>query len=378
MVRWTTRPSRACEAPIRWPRVEGNYFHYRKPLKMGNATFAPSWSVSGEEVLRAWKAGSGQGFDGLLAIDLVALADLFEVTGGVTVPGLGELTSGNLVQKLVGDYDAYYPDTDVLDDYSARLIPKFKDKLFNGGDYVDKAKALGAAASGRHLAFYSRNPTIQEGMRALGLDGDLTTPQGDYLGVFAQNVNASKAEYWQSRRVALRVDLHDDGSADNNLTVKVHNDSPPYVVPEPDPKAYSYWTRWAGIALGVFLPDGVEIERVQAPQKQWNEFVGSFYEQDFVTHNILMAPQEKVQLTARYTVPEAATVSDDADLTYRLAVDPQGMVRKQPISVTVTLPDGYRAVGLPKEWKATGNKVTWTTDDLEASVEWEIVATARD
>ncbi len=32
------------------------------------------------------------------------------------------------------------------------------------------------------------------------LAGDLSTTDHDYLGVFTQNINASKSDYWQKRQ----------------------------------------------------------------------------------------------------------------------------------------------------------------------------------
>ena len=48
-----------------------------------NATFSPYWSHSGEELLRAWEARFGQKADGVVAVDLQALARLMALTGPV-------------------------------------------------------------------------------------------------------------------------------------------------------------------------------------------------------------------------------------------------------------------------------------------------------
>jgi hypothetical protein len=93
--------------PIRWSKVPGNYFHYPGPIRVLNSTFAPSWSVSGEELLRGWDAATGDRYDGVVAVDMVAISRLFAVTGGITVPGHGRLTADNFVEKTVGSYDDY-------------------------------------------------------------------------------------------------------------------------------------------------------------------------------------------------------------------------------------------------------------------------------
>ena len=239
--------------PRVWPKVFRNTFHRPGPHRLTAATFAPSWSVSGEELLRAWKATRNVPHAGVVAIDVVALARLLEVTGGVTIPGYGEVTSDNLVKTLIGSYDEYYPDPTVQDPLNDALIPAFKSVFFDGGNYVEKARALGAAADERHFALYSRDEAVQEGYAALGLAGDLSEPDGDYLGVFTQNTNGSKTDYYQRRSVDLDVTLSDDGSAQNRVEVVVDNDTPPYAVPGTDPQL-GYFTRWSGLSLGTFVP----------------------------------------------------------------------------------------------------------------------------
>ncbi len=48
-----------------------------------SATFSPYWSQSGEELLRAWEARFGQKADGVITVDLQALARLMDLTGPV-------------------------------------------------------------------------------------------------------------------------------------------------------------------------------------------------------------------------------------------------------------------------------------------------------
>jgi hypothetical protein len=152
-----------------WRKVKGNKFH-RSDTRLANSTFAPSWSVSGRELLRAWRSATGRGFDGVLAVDVVATAKVLAATGPTTVPGIGKLTGDNLAKVLVGSYDDYYPDPADQDQTFATVVASLQQRLFTGGGYVAKAKALGDATDGRHLALFMQDPDIQAGFAALGLD----------------------------------------------------------------------------------------------------------------------------------------------------------------------------------------------------------------
>ncbi len=75
-----------------------------------------------------------------------------------------------------------------------------------------------------------------------------------------------------------------------------------------------------------------------------------------------------------YDVPAAAVRDGDA-LTYRLDLDPQGMVRPQSVSVRVHLPRGFTADDLPEGWSDTaGSTVTWTDEALDDSPRLALVA----
>lgn len=359
---------------IRWPKVRGNTFHGARYQRMRNATFAPSWSVSGEELLRAWRRATGVDYDGVLAVDIMALARLFSLTGPVEVPGYGELTGDNLVETLIGSYDEYYPDPSVQDEFSAGLIPAFKDKLFEGGDYVAKGRVLAEAADGRHLATYFRDEDVQEGFAALGLDGDLATPTSDYLGVFTQNTNGSKVDYWQRRSVSDRITLDADGTARHRVEVEVLNDTPPYVAPVPDPQ-FGYFTRWAGMFLSTFVPDGTEVARASLDGQEWDGRLRRFRDHDYLVQQLLLEPGGRARLEVSYRVPDAVS-TDDGELTYALAYDSQGLVNPQQLDITVRLPDGYSTTSVPEGWTSDGTTLSFTNDALDASQNWEFVAQA--
>lgn len=363
---------------LTWPGVRGNPFH-RTDTHLASSTFAPSWSVSGEELLRAWHSATGDDYDGVMAIDVVTMSRLLAVTGPVTVPDLGQLTASNLVETLVGSYDDYYPDASAQDRTSASaVVGSLQAQLFNGGDYVAKGRAFKTAADGRHLALYFRDPGLEEGFSALGLDGDLASPDGDYLGVFTQSLVGSKVDYWQRRSIDLDVTLDEDGQATNQLDVLLDNDTPPFVAaPLPDPRQ-GYFTRWSTLAASVFLPRGASVEDASLGEQSWDGKVRRFYEHSFVAQQTVIPPAGSTHFQASYTVPGAAEVSESGELTYHLAVDPQGTVFPASAQVTVHLPDGYEATSVPEGWSAQGSTVTFSTDALESSEEWEITVEPTD
>jgi hypothetical protein len=315
---------------------------------------------------------------GLIAVDVVALARLSEITGPMDVPGLGRVDRTNMVETLVGSYDDY-----ALETMSGRkaanrdLVPLFVERLLGSGQLPDKVRVLADAAAGRHFAVYFRDDTVQETLDDLAISGTLSRTKHDYLGVFTQNAVPSKTDYWQSRTVSSDVRLRPDGSARVSLEVEIHNDSAPYAGPGADPQE-GYFTRWAHLSVGSFLPRRAAVTQVSVDGVPFEFNVGDYFGRPFVRHTIELPPQARRTMRYEYDVP-AAAVRDGDRLTYRLDLDPQGMVRPQAVSVRVHLPAGFAADDLPEGWRASGRRVvTWTDDALDDSPRLALVARRTD
>lgn len=353
-----------------WKKVEGNPFH-RGKLQVALSTFAPDWSVSGNELVNAWRAFRGRPMAGVIAIDVVALADLAAITGPIELPPYGTLTADNLVESLVGDYDRY-PDNAARHRTNRALVPLFRDRLFGQGHLAEKVEAIGDAARGRHFATYFRDADVQAAFADAGLTGELAEADHDYLGVFTQNAVGSKSDYWQRRSVSSRVHLQPDGSARVRLRVAIHNDSPPYVQAEPDPRS-GYFTRWNTLSIAPFLAPGATIRTASVDGEEFGFTQGDFFGRPFLRRTVEFAPQARHTLEVVYDVPTAAALGDDGGLTYVLDLDPQGMVDPQSVDVRVSWPRGFR-VEPDDDWRSRRGSSTYRTDGLTESTTLSVTA----
>lgn len=359
--------------PRYWKKVPGNPFH-RGRQSMQTATYAPSWPVSGEELLNAYRSLRGRPGAGVVAVDVMTLQRLLQFTGPLTVPGYPTLTADNFVHEVIGNYDAH-PDTAQRRELNKSLAPAFTQRLFSADGLLDKVRALHEMAQARHFAVYFRNDEAQAAFDGLGLTGDLSATEHDYLGVFSQNTNIAKPDVWQRRSVRSRVTLDDDGSARVRLAVTVHNDSPPPPPGFVDPRRLSYTTRWSEMSLAAFLPRGAEVRTAAADGRPFDFHVGDYFGRPFVRRTIELPPQARRTYEVVYDVPRAAVVADDGTLAYRLDLDPQGMVIPQAVDVQVRLPDGWEVAGLPDGWRARGaGAAAYTEDALVTSPSFELVA----
>lgn len=356
----------------KWKKVRGNPFHTGK-IRLATATMPPNWPVAGHELTNAWRAARGEQMDGVIAIDVVALSNLVALTGPLKVPGIDEpLTADTMVKQLIGSYDAY-PDMNERKEINRALGDSFADRLF-AGDPVDTIRVLAESARQRRFAVYLHDSHEQESFDALGLSGDLGSADGDYLGVFTQNRVASKSDFWQRRAVTSEVTLAEDGSATVDLEIEVHNDSPPYLQYYPDPGS-GYFTRHNSLSIAAFLPPDITLTSAKLDNKVLKGKVRSrYFDRTFVRVIADFQPKQKRTFSLSYEVPKAAEVTDDG-LLYRLALDPQGMVNLQAMSVKVNFPEGYDIGRLPDLWTASGdNSVSFTTEGMGVRQSVEIPA----
>ncbi len=359
-----------------WKAVRGNNrFHRDGPQRLGNATFAPSWSVSGEELLRAWKAATGQRAHGVVAVDVEALARLIKITGPLEIPGYGRFTGDNLVERLIGSYDRYTPEEH--DAMNATLIPAFHDRLFSNDELVEKLQSLKASADGRHFALYFRDRDFQDAIKDIGLGGQLAPSEEGPLGVFTQNTVASKVDFWHRHTLTYDIKLSEDGTATGHMTLRVHNDTPPYADEGQDPRE-GYRTRWANMTVAFFMPKGAEVPRATVQGRELVPHVGKFRGRSFFYRHMMLRPGATGEVTADFRLPDAVTVADDGTLSYRLTLEPHPLVNPQTVRVSVRLPEGYAATSLPEGWSRTGDgELKYSVDALDETPSWEIVAAPR-
>ncbi|WP_170970119.1 DUF4012 domain-containing protein [Nocardioides jishulii] len=357
-----------------WEPVEGNTFATDGARRITHANIAPSWPVAGEETLRAWEILTRMEPDGVIALDVQALARLLDVTGPLEVEEVGTVTSANLVQLTSGDYARFS-----LEEQRKRkrlnkaLIPAFMDRIFSGVDFVGTMLALNDSAKGRHLALYLRDDDAQEAMARLGFDGDLSDTDGDYVGVFTQNLVGSKADYFQQKTLTSDVKLRGDGSARVTLEVTLDNLGPASMPGE----MHAYTDPTLEVRLAALLPKEAELVEAISSTPAGVEAVevsdDDYFGRPFVTQDVRLTAGTAAGLRLTYEVPNAAVLKNGT-LTYRLDVDPHPTVRPENVKVTVRWPPGFTATDLPEGWESVKGTARRKLAPLSGVSSWTLRA----
>ena len=183
-----------------------------------NTALIPDAPRSGELAAAIWREHSGQDVDGVITADTVALSYLLRATGDIPHPDGSLLTADSLVQQLLFDAYARYPDPDQSDVYFAGAAAAVFDRLASGAaDPVALIDGLGQAATERRLSVWSVHPQEQDVIRGTAVDGALLSGGHDAaVGVFLDNGSGWKTDTF------LTSDLTVESATCERGTVTLH------------------------------------------------------------------------------------------------------------------------------------------------------------
>jgi len=172
----------------------------------------------------------GTKFDGVIAMDPQALADLLAVTGPIKLSGYDPVfTAKNLTEEIfdIEDTFAAVRETQhkkLLGLLGAEIMRRIL--LLPPNRYDALWGALNSAAQHRRLAVYFNNPGLEAKMDSLGWTGRVNPTQAaDFLLETEDNLGGDKANHFVTRSFDLQL-THQGDRLLHNLTVTVTNTTP--------------------------------------------------------------------------------------------------------------------------------------------------------
>lgn len=226
-----------------------NYNHFRRGGHAWTSiNVMPDFPSVAQAILSSYEAATGEGLHGVILADPFALAALLEATGPVELPGYDfEIDADNVVPFTTNEAYSLFTDPArrkrVLGDAARAAFERFVEQPSDGQEDLQK---LLETAGGRHIQIFSKDPVMQEGLRATPVGGTLR-PAGaedDLLSVVVNSAAGSKVDFYQEREVRYSLELREGGSAaaEFELTLRNHaptSGQPPYVIGpfRPDPGA---------------------------------------------------------------------------------------------------------------------------------------------
>jgi hypothetical protein len=312
-----------------------------------NVDATADFALTGESMQAMWAQATGQHVDGVLGMDVKAVAGILKLTGPVLVPGIGEPVSAANVEYLLLDKE--YQGLTVNDpqgprrDMIAATIKAAVDQMKQEHIDIDAfANALSKDVEGRHLMVWSDVPVDEKGLLSLDAAGTLNTSEPDRtIHLAVENSTADKLDYFLGVHVTMKVTVDSAGSALINTMVSVHNGALP-----DQPPSYQYGPD----GVNAFTP-GQYVARIFYWGPKGSDTPSSIGESglELAQTHFSLLPQQQNVATFTSVIPHAIV---NGRLDLRLV--PQGRVVPDGLTIDFSAP-GWTHSG------PTHVKTSWAT-----------------
>ncbi len=352
-------------APVDWfgpaynPFFVGN--QRTRPFVVANTH--PNMLFSGQEMARAWEGGGYPGVDGVVTLDITAIAAVLEATGPVESAAYGTVDASQIGEILLIDaYSEFGQDQAVARQQANQdLLDTLLTRLLGGDDLVNAAQAIASTAPGRHFQVWMRDGRLEQLAIESGAAGVVDDPEvGDWSALYTQNGNQSKVDVFQQRNVLVTVNLAEDGSARVTQQLTLTN-ATPADRPEGPPERVGYETSWLKNAYVMYVPDAARNYRASYPidfavrpfKGHSRRQLGSGWIDDGFGHTMIRIvgwtpPGGQTAVSVSYELPPGTFSTDNPNaLEYNLRAEPQSLFLDSLLTVTVTPPTGWGVVEIP-------------------------------
>ncbi|MBE2221639.1 MAG: DUF4012 domain-containing protein, partial [Anaerolineae bacterium] len=359
-------------------------------LMFRDANFWPDLPTSAEKALALYSYGQDQpALDGVIAIDQEFLRLLVEATGPVTIAESNiTINTQNAIETMQNAWGARETDDNAawyanrksfIGIFAAAVLDQIQND-FASVDPVIMAKNMKTALAAKHLQLYLHNAEATAVLDENGWNGRLVPPVNqDFLAVVDTNMGFNKVNLHIQRTTAYQVALNETGTGKAQLDITYSHNGQRSNTECVQFSSENYLNESAYLNLAencywnyvrIYVPAGSQLisgsehdipgEFMRSGQPVHSE-TGTLNEQaGFTTwDNFLLVPYgERVSLNYNYTLPSITTSGEDGTTQYQLTVYKQAGAKPEPVSVSITLPDGTSLVdAFPKPSKIEGTTV---------------------
>ena len=349
--------------PIRWDHAGGPpWYRPDREYPFVNSNFHPDFRTAGQDMRRAWAALGYPQVEGVVTIDVTALATILEWAGGVDSPGYGRITHENLVRTVLVDAYREFDSVEGVLERHARndaLVQAILRHLTSPLNVLPAMRGTMDAIPPRHVQASFDDPYLQAAVEQVAATGALADQPGDLVGTFSQS-GPNKLSVFQERVITQRVQLQADGGAVVRRTVTFTNAVPDDL--SGDPSTYRGYTALlarlrvahrvplAATDLSISTGTAIGLVRPSRIGPYPDERGGQVLWQGHDT-----PPGASTTVEVRYRLP-AGTFQPG---TYEVSADPQALPRDVALTVEVSPPTGGALPDSPGWLRSERGALTW-------------------
>lgn len=217
-------------APLPLTDAERTLYGEATGLFMQNVTATPVFSRSAELAQAMWAERQGQTVDGVIGMDVRALARILEATGPIELAGGIQLTSDNAVQVLLSDVYRDIPEPAQQDLFFADAAQRIFSAVTGGG--VNPGALVDALVNGvgnQRIMVWSDRDEEQAVLEEIDLDGGLpvSTEAITRFGVYLNDSTGAKMDYYLGAAITAGTAVcREDERPNYRVAVRLENEAP--------------------------------------------------------------------------------------------------------------------------------------------------------
>jgi hypothetical protein len=348
--------------PIAWDHEGGPpWYRKGKTYPFVNSNFHPDFRTASVDMQRAWAALGYPEVDGVVTIDVSALATLLEWTGPVDSGGFGTVGADSLIRTVLVDaYRDFNSPEGVIERHARNeeLTTALGEHLTSVLNLLPALRGTMDAIPPRHIQASFESDGLQAAVDVLAAQGALAERPGDLIAVHSQS-GPNKLTVFQDRTITQEVRLTADGGAQVRRTVRFVNAVPEGL--EGDPTTYrGYLALRARARVAYRVPLAATDFRISTgtsialvPVDRTGPFPddrgGQVLWQGHET-----APGEATTVEMYYRLPAGTFAAG----TYEVSADPQALPLAVELRLEVSAESGVPLPDSPG-WTRSGESLTW-------------------
>jgi hypothetical protein len=190
-----------------------------------NSNQSPHFPYAAQIWKSMWERESGEGVDGVIALDQVALSYILGAVGPVTLRDGEVVTQDNVVELTGSTSYARYRDDNVarknyLQSIATEVVKKMTGEVQSPGKLLD---ALGRAAGERRISVWSAFPAEQQVLEKTPLGHVIPDDSAPFAQVVINNFGGNKMDYYLKRDIEYAADGCDGEMRNSTVTVRLTN-----------------------------------------------------------------------------------------------------------------------------------------------------------
>jgi hypothetical protein len=213
-----------------------------------NGNLSPNFPYAAQIWASMWRNYSGEGVDGVIAVDPTALSYLLAVTGPATLPDKSQVSAANAISLTQSTIYAKFSGTSAAEQvqrraYQLGIAAAASRRILDAGGSLEAlVQALSKAAGERRLLIWSADPAVQAELAPTSVGGVIPITKAPYVGLSIVNDAGNKLDYYLDRSLTW-VRTGCGSTRQTTVTITLTNNAPasglsPYVTDRSDAHSY--------------------------------------------------------------------------------------------------------------------------------------------